>query len=271
MKKRLMIGLLILSVSAFFDTGCGKTSSDKAAAKEDYPEVKDEQADRADDSFAPEDFDPEEVFSDEQGADTFAESYTEDSYGEENYATESFEPSAEEGESGEAHFGPAAAAREKAAQESTFGNANVEGFDDGSTNMDPSERGPKALADERNGREAENDGGYPSDENGYIDWTGEYYLGSKTYVVSGSDKEILDKDAVKNMSDKVLRLAINEIYARHGRKFNSKELQDFFNSKEWYTPKYEPEEFDKKQNSILNDVEIKNLETMTAERSRRSN
>ncbi len=156
MKKRLMIGLMLLSVSAFFATGCGKTTTDKAA-KEDYTEVKDEQAAQADDRFDPDDFDPEEVFSDEQGADTFAESYAEDSYGEENYATESFEPAAEEGESGEAHFGPAAAAREKAAQESTFGNANVEGFDDGSTNMDPSERGPKALADERNGRETEND------------------------------------------------------------------------------------------------------------------
>ena len=57
MKKRLMIGLMLLSVSAFFATGCGKTTTDKAA-KEDYTEVKDEQAAQADDRFDPDDFDP---------------------------------------------------------------------------------------------------------------------------------------------------------------------------------------------------------------------
>ena len=116
----------------------------------------------------------------------------------------------------------------------------------------------------------DDDGGYPTDSNGYIDWTGDYYSGSKVYVIAGSDSELLDKESVKYLSDEVLRLALNEIYARHGRKFKDSELQAFFNNKEWYTPLYEPAEFDKKQDSILNETEKKNISVLTAERSRRS-
>ncbi|MCR4657001.1 MAG: YARHG domain-containing protein [Lachnospiraceae bacterium] len=92
---------------------------------------------------------------------------------------------------------------------------------------------------------------------------------SKDYIISDSDSELISRDSLKKLSDEDLRLAINEIYARHGRKFKSRELQDYFDSKDWYTPRYEPEEFDKKQNSLLNEIELKNLKTMTAERDSR--
>jgi len=35
----------------------------------------------------------------------------------------------------------------------------------------------------------------------------------------------------------------NEIYARHGRRFNRADLQRFFNGKDWYRGIYAPEEF----------------------------
>ena len=94
---------------------------------------------------------------------------------------------------------------------------------------------------------------------------------SNTYIIDDSDKVILEKKNLMNMSDEELRLAINEIYARHGRKFKSSDLQEYFNSKPWYSPKYDPDEFDRKQTSILSDVELKNLETLTTIRKERGN
>ena len=120
-----------------------------------------------------------------------------------------------------------------------------------------------------NNSNGNNNGGYRNDTNGNIDWSGDYYSGNNSYVIDGSDTEVLDKSRVKDLSDEVLRLALNEIYARHGRKFNSAELQEFFNGKDWYTPRYEPAEFDKMQNSLLNDVEKKNIAILAAERDRR--
>ena len=38
-------------------------------------------------------------------------------------------------------------------------------------------------------------------------------------------------------------IARNEIYARHGRKFNDSELQAYFNSKSWYKGTVNPEDF----------------------------
>ena len=131
-------------------------------------------------------------------------------------------------------------------------------------------RGPAQYGRERD--EWSNSYHEPTEDD-YINWdtSGDekYYSGKKGYVIAGSDTELLSKDSLKNISDEDLRLAINEIYARHGRKFKSADLQKFFDNKSWYTPKYEPDEFDKKQNEILNDIEKKNLKILTEIRSER--
>ena len=132
------------------------------------------------------------------------------------------------------HYGPAAAARDK---KNGSGGGGASEVDSGEYN------GP---GDEGNGKD-------------------------NSYIIAGSDKEILDKKSLKKLSDEDLRLAINEIYARHGRKFKSAELQEYFNSKSWYKPQYDPDEFDKKQTDILSNVELKNLQTLTAIRSERGN
>jgi hypothetical protein len=161
------------------------------------------------------------------------------------------------------HYGPAAAARDKAAN----GEDGDEPEDDSSFG-----RGPAAKGRER---DTWGNGYHEPTEDDYINWdtSGEekYYSGKKGYVIAGSDTEILNKNSVRNLSDEDLRLAINEIYARHGRKFKSEDLQKYFDNKAWYTPKYEADEFDKKQNSILNEVEKKNLKTLTEIRSERGN
>ena len=53
-----------------------------------------------------------------------------------------------------------------------------------------------------------------------------------------------------------LRLARNEIYARHGRLFQAEDLQDYFNSMDWYYGYIPADQFDE---SVLNEYEKSNL------------
>ena len=80
------------------------------------------------------------------------------------------------------------------------------------------------------------------------------------YIIADSGTKLLSDADISGLSAKQLNYAKNEIYARHGRKFDSKELQDYFNSKSWYNGQYEPDDFDKESDSILSDVEKKNAE-----------
>jgi hypothetical protein len=78
---------------------------------------------------------------------------------------------------------------------------------------------------------------------------------SSTSCLTGGDLFKADPTA--------LRLARNEIYARHGRKFDAADLQEYFNSKPWYHAETAPSDF--KEDS-LNDIEKKNLDLIkTAE------
>ena len=58
-----------------------------------------------------------------------------------------------------------------------------------------------------------------------------------------------------------INYAKNEIYARHGRKFKSQELQRYFGSKSWYNGRIEPDNFDI---SVFNDYERKNTEFLAS-------
>jgi hypothetical protein len=62
-----------------------------------------------------------------------------------------------------------------------------------------------------------------------------------------------------NFSASEIRLIRNEIFARHGRRFNSSDLANYFAGKAWYVPTYSPEEFDANMDSYLNDYEKANL------------
>ena len=56
------------------------------------------------------------------------------------------------------------------------------------------------------------------------------------YVFYDSDTRYLTSSDLKGLSSWELKIARNEIYARHGYVFPDKNLQSYFESKSWYKP-----------------------------------
>jgi len=83
---------------------------------------------------------------------------------------------------------------------------------------------------------------------------------SDEYIFPDSDVIRLDANDLQRLSGYELRIARNEIAARHGRMFKDPELQAYFNEKSWYTPSISPEDFDANIDSILNKTEKYNME-----------
>lgn len=54
-------------------------------------------------------------------------------------------------------------------------------------------------------------------------------------------------------------MALNEIYAKHGKKFEDKEVMEYFESKTWYEGTIEDDAFDE---SVLNPYEKNNLKLL---------
>ena len=79
---------------------------------------------------------------------------------------------------------------------------------------------------------------------------------SNDYIFSDSSSRLLTDADISGMSAKELNYAKNEIYARHGRIFDSIELADYFKSKSWYEGTRSPDDFDE---SLLSDTEKKNI------------
>lgn len=79
------------------------------------------------------------------------------------------------------------------------------------------------------------------------------------YILPNSDTELLTEDDIKDLTLQELNYAKNEIYARHGRKFKSKELQDYFNSKDWYEGTVSADDFSE---SDLSETERKNADLL---------
>lgn len=81
------------------------------------------------------------------------------------------------------------------------------------------------------------------------------------YILPSSAERLLTESDIQGLSLQELNYAKNEIYARHGRMFDSPELQNYFNSKQWYQGKYSAKDFDAKYSaSLLSDTEKKNTE-----------
>lgn len=76
------------------------------------------------------------------------------------------------------------------------------------------------------------------------------------YICPQSDTKKLTVKQVKKLSKAKRRLAKNEIYARHGRKFLDQNLQEYFDNQDWYIGIIEPEEFDE---SVFNKIEKHNV------------
>ncbi len=83
------------------------------------------------------------------------------------------------------------------------------------------------------------------------------------YVFPESNTKYLTGADLFDADDSVLRIARNEIYARHGRKFDAQDLQEYFNRKPWYQGNTAPSDFDE---NVLTETEKKNLDLIrTAE------
>jgi hypothetical protein len=80
------------------------------------------------------------------------------------------------------------------------------------------------------------------------------------FIFADSSTRTLTRAELEKLSKDELRIARNEIFARYGRKFTDEKLQNYFASKSWYTPKYEPQDFDSKMQKILNQTEKDNVE-----------
>lgn len=85
---------------------------------------------------------------------------------------------------------------------------------------------------------------------GSADETGE------DYILPDSNFRYLDRTDLEGLNSEELRLARNEIYARHGRIFEDETLQAYFSSKNWYSGTLTQEEF---QDNVFNEYEKQNL------------
>lgn len=95
----------------------------------------------------------------------------------------------------------------------------------------------------------------------------------KVYLIKGDEKSSNRYEKAKHLSYTTtvkytvqnlskldsygLKITRNEIYARHGRMFNDKDLQEYFERQKWYVPQTASNDFD---TSCLNEVERYNIE-----------
>lgn len=85
-------------------------------------------------------------------------------------------------------------------------------------------------------------------------------VGADDYIIPDSNSKYLTESDLNGMTIQQINYAKNEIYARHGRKFKSKELQTYFDSKSWYQGTIEPSAFNE---NTLNDYEKRNAELLS--------
>ncbi|MBQ7682421.1 MAG: YARHG domain-containing protein [Oscillibacter sp.] len=104
------------------------------------------------------------------------------------------------------------------------------------------------------GNSASSSGG-TSSGNGASSSSGTVTPSRTGYLLEGSDSRYVQRSELAGFTAEDCRLARNEIYARHGRKFQDKTIQAYFDSLDWYRPTIEPEDFSE---SMLNAYETAN-------------
>lgn len=84
---------------------------------------------------------------------------------------------------------------------------------------------------------------------------------SQEYIFPDSNSRYLSEEEIRSMDADKLRIARNEILARHGYIFNDEELNQYFNSTSWYHGTVRSDEF--RMDWVLNDFEKKNIELIS--------
>lgn len=143
-------------------------------------------------------------------------------------------------------------------------------YDDGSSGGDGGYyEQPVEINDPGNGDYSYSDGGSGDGSGGGSDWTPSEDPGNNDsawtpddVIIQGISSRYIDESELYNYNAGQLRLIRNEIFALHGRIFNSPDLAEYFSQKSWYVPTYSPEEFDENMFYYLNDYEEANLEVI---------
>ncbi len=80
-------------------------------------------------------------------------------------------------------------------------------------------------------------------------------IGNSEFIIPDSDVRYLTYDDLNGLTAEECRLARNELFARHGRRFQDVALQEYFNSKSWYNGTVDPEDFN---DAVFNEYEVAN-------------
>lgn len=87
------------------------------------------------------------------------------------------------------------------------------------------------------------------------------------FIFPDSDKELISQREIAGLSDSDLRYAINEIYARHGYIFRSKDLLEYYEQFDWYAPEVPADSFSSVKS--FNQTEKQNWTRLVEERNAR--
>ncbi|MEI3490575.1 MAG: YARHG domain-containing protein [Blautia sp.] len=87
------------------------------------------------------------------------------------------------------------------------------------------------------------------------------YAAENDYILPDSDSRAYTYDELSDLSQDELRLAINEIYAKHGRIFDAADLQNYFNSKSWYNGTVSADDFSE---DVFNTYEKSNVDLLSS-------
>lgn len=82
---------------------------------------------------------------------------------------------------------------------------------------------------------------------------------AEAYILDGSDKRIITRNEVLALDNNEMTLALNEIFARHGRRFNTPSIQAYFDKQSWYKGTIAASDFDE---DVLSATERTNVNTI---------
>ncbi len=102
------------------------------------------------------------------------------------------------------------------------------------------------------------DNGIPDPNTPYYSDEGES-LDTPQVMLENSSPDALSDADLYWMTPRQLRYAINEIYARHGRRFRDQSLQAWFDAQSWYTGTIDPDDFDE---GLLTPLERANVQVL---------
>lgn len=90
-------------------------------------------------------------------------------------------------------------------------------------------------------------------------------VNAEEYILPNSDKEYLSDGDINRLVEsediELVRLAINEVYARHGLVFEREYYDKYFKSKSWYSPRGDVQGEDQVY-AYLNEIERQNISTL---------